>query len=158
MILTSTHNMFLWRYKQNYPKIILKYPPYLFHCQSTPGCGIPSGRHVMYLNFLILYVLMNFHYVSGLVTKPTKWHVCPAKTQISLDINPVWSESSLCTQWVAKDLSFLHMDSEDSDQTGRMPRQIWVFAGRIAILLVLLCRGQGYRKPIFCRSRPIFSL
>ena len=38
---------------------------------------------------------------------------CPAKTQISLGICPVWSESSLCAQWVAKDPSFLHADSED---------------------------------------------
>ena len=37
----------------------------------------------------------------------------PAKTQISLGIRPVWSESSLCTFWVAKDPSFLHVDSED---------------------------------------------
>ena len=37
---------------------------------------------------------------------------------------------SFCAQWVAKDPSFLHADSEDSDQTGRMPRLIWVFAGR----------------------------
>ena len=68
--------------------------------------------------------------LSRLVTKPTKWPVRPAKTQISLGIRPVWSESSLCAQWVAKDPSFLHADSEDSDQTGRMPRLIWVFAGR----------------------------
>ena len=40
----------------------------------------------------------------------------PAKTQISLDIRPVWSESSLCAQRVAKDPSFLHVDSEDADQ------------------------------------------
>ena len=33
--------------------------------------------------------------ISRLVTKPTKWHVRPAKTQISLGIRPVWSESSL---------------------------------------------------------------
>ena len=39
--------------------------------------------------------------------------VRPAKTQISLGIRPVWSESSLCAQWVAKDPSFLHADSED---------------------------------------------
>ena len=39
--------------------------------------------------------------------------VCPANTQISRGIRPVWSESSLCTQWVAKDPSFLHADSED---------------------------------------------
>ena len=52
----------------------------------------------------------------------------PAKTQISLCIRPVWSESLLCTLWVAKDQNFLHVDSEDADQTGRMPRLIWVFA------------------------------
>ena len=28
------------------------------------------------------------------------------------------TESSVCTQWVAKDPSFLHVDSEDFDQTG----------------------------------------
>ena len=33
--------------------------------------------------------------LNRLVTKPTKWHVCPAKTQTSLGIRPVWSESSL---------------------------------------------------------------
>ena len=32
--------------------------------------------------------------------------VRPAKTQISLGIRPVWSESSLCAQWVAKDEGF----------------------------------------------------
>ena len=45
--------------------------------------------------------------------------VRPAKTQISLGIRPVCSESSSCAQWVAKDRSFLNADSEDSDQTGR---------------------------------------
>ena len=55
--------------------------------------------------------------------------VHPAETQISLGICPVWSKSSLCARWVAKDPRFLHADSEYSDQTGRMPRLIWVFAG-----------------------------
>ena len=57
--------------------------------------------------------------MSRLVKQPTKWHV-----------RPVWSEFSLCAQWVTKDLSFLHVHSEDSDKTGRVPRLIWVFAGR----------------------------
>ena len=52
------------------------------------------------------------------------------------------SESSLCAQWVAKDTMLLHADSEDSDQTGRIPRLIWVFAARTLILLVLSCRGS----------------
>ena len=56
--------------------------------------------------------------------------VRPVKTHISLGIRPVWPESSLCAHWVAKEPSFLHADSKDSDQTGRMPRLIWVLAGR----------------------------
>ena len=52
--------------------------------------------------------------------KTNKMNVRPAKTQIRLGIRPVWSESLLCAQWVAKDPSFLQADSEDSDQTGRM--------------------------------------
>ena len=49
------------------------------------------------------------------MTKPKKWHVRPVKTQISLGICPVWSESwlsawrklgSLATHWVhSKDYS-----------------------------------------------------
>ena len=79
--------------------------------------------------------------------KTNKVSVHPAKTQISLSIRPVWSESSLCAQWVAKDPRFLHVDSEDSDQTGRMPRLIRVFAGRTLTLLVLSCRSS-YRSSI----------
>ena len=54
----------------------------------------------------------------------------PVKTLINLGIHTVWSESSLCAQWVAKDPTILHVASEDFDQTERMPRLIWVFAGR----------------------------
>ena len=39
-----------------------------------------------------------FHsHLSHVMTKPTKWHVRPAKTQISLGIRPICSESSLST-------------------------------------------------------------
>ena len=50
---------------------------------------------------------------SRLMTKPTKWYVRPVKTQISLGICPVWSESSQCAQWVAEDPIFLHADSKN---------------------------------------------
>ena len=56
--------------------------------------------------------------------KTNKCHVRTAKTQIILGIRPVWSESSLSALWVAKDPMILHADSEDSDQTGRMPRRL----------------------------------
>ena len=78
-------------------------------------------------------------------------------------IRSVWSESSLCTQWVAKDPSFLHANSEDSDQTGRMPRLIWVFAEHtcqggcpgwsesslsIHAILLVLSRGGLFQIPV----------
>ena len=61
--------------------------------------------------------------------KTNKMSVRLAKIQISLGICPVWSESSLCAQWVAKSQSYHHADSDDSDQAGRMPRLIWVYTG-----------------------------
>ena len=71
--------------------------------------------------------------------KTNKW-LCAQQRQISLDIHPDWSESSLCALWVAKDPSFLHADSEDTDQTGRMPRLIWILAGRICHFVGLVMR------------------
>ena len=35
-----------------------------------------------------------------------------------------------CAQWVAKGPMFLNADGEESDQTGRMLKLVWVFAGR----------------------------
>ena len=57
-------------------------------------------------------------------------------------IRPVWSESSLSAWRNLGSLATHWAHSEDSDQTGRMPRLIWVFAGRTLILLVLSCRGS----------------
>ena len=74
--------------------------------------------------------------------KTNKVNVRPAKTQISLGIRPVWSESSLYAWRKLGSLATHWAQSEDSDQTGRMPRLIWVFAGRTVTLLVLSCRGS----------------
>ena len=64
------------------------------------------------------------------MTKPTKWSVHPTKTQISLSVRPVWSEPLLSVWRKLGSLPTYWAHSEDSDQTGRMPRLIWVFAGR----------------------------
>ena len=66
-----------------------------------------------------------------------KMSVRPAKTQISLGIHPVWSESSLSAWKKLGSLATHWAHSEYSDQTGRMPRLIWVFNGHTATLLVL---------------------
>ena len=70
-----------------------------------------------------------------------------AKTQISLGIRPVWSESSLSVQSVAKDPSFPHADSEDSDQTGRMPRQICLCCGHTHFVGFVMLQLKCATKP-----------
>ena len=90
------------------------------------------------------------------MTKPTKWPLRSAKTQINLGIRPVWSESllsawrsiwSLATHWV---------HCKGSDQTVQMPRLIWVFAGRrghfvgfVVLQLIWWCRFSRYFLQIF---------
>ena len=84
--------------------------------------------------------------------KTNKMSVRPAKTQISLGIRPVWSESSLSAWRKLGSLATHWAHSEDSDQTGRMPSLIWVFAGRTAILLVLSCRGSHVCYLFVCET------
>ena len=55
-----------------------------------------------------------------------KMTCAPSEDSDQLGICPVWAAYSLCAQWEAKD----HADSEESNQTGRMPRLTWVFPGR----------------------------
>ena len=96
---------------------------------------------------LYVRVYMYLRYLGPSVCEPrhdktNKMAVRPAKTQISLGIRPVWSESSLSAWRSIGSLATHWVHSEDSDQTGRMPRLIWVFAGRTLILLVLSCRSS----------------
>ena len=83
--------------------------------------------------------------------KTNKMNVRPGKTQISQGINLVWSESSLCAQWVAKDPIFLHADSKDSDQTGQSLRWAHMplcwFCHEVAQMLV----SKDFR-PIFSQA------
>ena len=108
-------HMFVWRNKQIIP----------YH--QTPTLSVPVKMHTAKPMWFFFQFYQIWHFavfsergscickLSRLMTKPTKWQVCPAKTQISLGIRPVWSESLLCAQWVAKDPSFIHADSEDSN-------------------------------------------
>ena len=78
---------------------------------------VPSFMAVMFDSFKITPLTQYYEPPNDKTNKMTGR---PAKTQISLGIRPVWSESSLC--WVAEEPMFLHADSEDSDQTGRIKK------------------------------------
>ena len=96
------------------------------------------------LPFLFSFILFSkFYniYIWAATWQNQQVSVRPAKTHISLGIRPVWSESSLSTWTNIGSIATHWAHSEDSDQTRRMPRLIWVFAGRTLILLVLSCHG-----------------
>ena len=83
--------------------------------------SLPNGRFLLKLH----------SYNWATMKKPTKWHVCPSKTQISLGIRLVWSESSLSAWQSTEPLATHWVHSEGSDQTVLMPMLIWAFAGCI---------------------------
>ena len=95
--------------------------------------------------------------VVAIINEP--WHdktntvaVCPVKTQISLGIHPVWSESSLFIWRNLGSLATHWALSEYFDQT----RPTWVFAWRTLILLVLSCCGSFvYKSHVSLTIRPL---
>ena len=121
---------------------------FVYLCRSIGGDCLYNGIGRCATGLGMIFV--TFSIALGCRLRPfdprhdkTNWmSVRPAKSPISLGFRPVWSESSLCAQWVAEDPMFLHADNEDFDQTGRMPGLIWVVVGRTLILLVLSCRGS----------------
>ena len=100
-----------------------KFYHFLFHLLT-----IPSKPEHITLHKIIIWAA---------TWQNQQWAVRPVKTEISLGIRPVWSESSLSAWRNLGSLATHWAHCKDSDQTGRMPRLIRVFAGPTLILLVL---------------------
>ena len=73
--------------KQSRPTITLKSKPVLRKPLTIKDDKVCS--HANYMCALSIDVLAYVDKMSRNMTKPTKWHVRPAKTQISLGIRPV---------------------------------------------------------------------
>ena len=73
----------------------------------------------------------------------------PSKTQISLRICAVWSKSSLSAWRNIASLAIQDAPSEDSDQTARMRRLIWIFVGRTCTKVCLLMLRLIYLFELF---------
>ena len=88
-------------------------------------------------------------YVSYIYNWASAWqnqqNVRPAKIQISLGIRPAWSLSSLSAWGKLGSLATYWVHSEDSDQTGRMPRLICVFARRTCYFVGVAMRWLNYK-------------
>ena len=130
-------------------------------CEALPILlvlnNLPFSSSVALSNTLVKFAETREKHLSHLMTKPTKSHVRPAKTQISLGIHPAWSESSLSAWRNLGPLATHWVHSEDSDQTGRMPRLIWVFAGRTCHFIGFVVRGHIFQLNIWAMSRKNLS-
>ena len=132
---------------------------YDYERKSLQWIFMYSGQTVSIQQFnLFMFSLETMNWVPWVMNMKEPWEKCrlfeprhdktntvtvrPAKTQISLGIRPVRSESSLSAWRNLGSLATRWAHSEDSDQTGWMPGLIWVFAGSTLILLVLSCRGS----------------
>ena len=117
------------------------------HVDATVFCDVTNSKQVIVLtnancNYITSHIFVTaptaiiilsiLNHLSHIMTKPTKW-MCAQRRLRSASAQS--DQSSLCAQWVAKCPGFLHAGIEDSDQTGRMPRLIWVFAGRTVIFV-----------------------
>ena len=96
-----------------------------------------------------------FQNLSHLMTKPTKWRVRPAKTQICLGIHPVWSESSLSAWRKLGSLATHWAHSEDSYRTGLMPGgcQGWSESSLRAQSFCWFCHVVALFKTYFPRRK-----
>ena len=88
--------------------------------------------------------------------KTNRMTVRPAKTQISLGVRPVWSEYSLSAWRKIGSLATHWAHSEDSDQTWRMPRLIWVFAGRTSHFVGVVMRRLIWQLGWYSKSSSAF--
>ena len=105
---------------------------------------------IFYILLLFSYFLFDFGVIWAATWQNQQNGMCAQRRlKISLGIRPVWSESSLSAWRKLGSLATHWAHSKDFDQTLRMPRLIWVFAGRTVILLLFLL-------PIFMSEK--FSL
>ena len=94
-------------------------------CWDFAGCtAVCWFYHAVAQNHYFMYPFLSSFFSMKIEPphdKTNKMTVRPAKTQISLGIHPVWSESSLSASRKLGSLATHWAHSEDSDQTGRCP-------------------------------------
>ena len=101
---------------ENIPPIVVVI---LLWTSSTKAYVFASCKMIVSVHCCVVFESPAMH-LSRLMSESIKWHMRPAKTQISLGIRPVWSEASLAAWRKLGSLATHWAHSEDSDQTGRM--------------------------------------
>ena len=93
---------------------------------KTTNIGTPSVCTVR----MTIYLYMSQRYTCTWASAWQNQQNACAPSEDQPGHRPSLIRVFLCAQWEAKDPSFFHTDSEESDQIGWKPRLIWVFAER----------------------------
>ena len=136
----------------------------MFHLLSISERLIPKDVTLgQNKNLSNCYVFCWWLHLGRLMTKPTQW-LCAQRSLRSAWASAQSDQSSLCAQWEATNPISLHAGNEDSDQTGQMLRQNWVFAGstchfvgfvmrRLIIFIIIFNMSRAMRKCVLCHMR-----
>ena len=101
--------------------------------------------------------------LSRLMSKPTKWFVRPAKTQISLGIRPVWAESSLSAWRKLGSLATYWAQAKTLIRLGGWPADLslrWAHSHFVGFVMrrLICCRSSSNNSDICWNSHlVIFS-
>ena len=112
--------------------------PWFLHKHSYHQPYHPDHCYHLYGDS-ILYVTLH---QSKPKTQTKDVHACTHRANCGKLYSSLYKFKKWDASWQNQQNECAH--SKDSDQTGRMPRLIWVFAGRITTLLVLSCRGSNW--------------
>ena len=108
---------------------LCKLPPCVFFYNTSVSCLFVLFSLFLSTMWIKSEIWTLWTYVcwfSQRTTKQTIGPVWPAKTQISLYILLVWLVFSFIPLWIARRLLKAHAISEDSDQTARMSKPVFL--------------------------------
>ena len=87
------------------------------------------------------------------VWKCTSGHVRPVKIQIRLRIRAVWSESSLCANWIAGDVKFLHITKTYLYYFDPLKTHFYIVKlGFTGVYIIFLISAQKHRMWVLVRT------
>ena len=98
-------------------------------------------------------IFQKIQYLNCLMIKPTKCHVRPAKTQISLGIRPVWSESSLSAWRKLGSLATHWAHSEDWSESSLGTQSFFGFCHVVSWGLFVFISSSDYSLILYSHHR-----
>ena len=131
--------------------ICIKQPFILFFLHALSNLYLNCQSTGLHLDTLILIPVCNVCSNIWAKARQNQQNDIYAQRRLrSASASSQSDQSSLCAHWIAKSPSCLPADSENSYQTGQIPRLIWVFAGHTSHFVLSCCSSfENYMKSLW---------